>query len=43
MGPLFSLLPNPSHNVYSDATGTYGCGAVVEIFGYPSIRGEWPL
>ena len=37
-GSSFFPLPNPSHNVYSDASGTYGCGAVVDIFGYFQLQ-----
>ena len=33
-GSSFLPLPNPSHNVYSDTSGTYGCGAVVDILGF---------
>ena len=40
-GSSFFPLPNASHNVYSDASGTYGCGAVVDSLGYFQL--EWPL
>ena len=36
----FFPLPNPSHNVYSDASGTYGCGVAVDSLGYFQL--EWP-
>ena len=31
---IFFSLPNPSHNIYSDASGTSGCGVVVDSLGY---------
>ena len=36
---IFPLL-SPSHHVYSDASGAYGCGAVVGSMEYFQI--EWP-
>ena len=39
-GSSFFPRPSPSHHVYSDASGTYGCGAVVGSMGYFQI--EWP-
>ena len=38
-GTSFFPFPNPSHNVYSNASGTYGCGAVVDSLGYFQL--EW--
>ena len=39
-GSSFFPLPVPSGHVYSDASGTYGCGAFMEAVGYVQIR--WP-
>ena len=39
-GSSFFPLPNPSHNVYSDASGTYGCRAVMDSLRYFQL--EWP-
>ena len=39
-GTSFFPLPNPSYHVYSDASGTFGCGAFVERRGWFQIR--WP-
>ena len=39
-GSSFFPLPKPSHHVYSDASGTYGCGAVVDPVGYFQMK--WP-
>ena len=36
---LFSPLPNPAHHVYSNTSGTYGCGAVVGIFNWSGRGG----
>ena len=37
-GSSFFLRPNPSHNEYSDASGTYGCRAVVDILWYFQLQ-----
>ena len=39
-GSSFFPLPDPSIHVYSDASGTYGFGAVVEGLGW--VQGQWP-
>ena len=39
-GSSFFPLRNPSIHIYSDASGTYGFGAVVEGLGW--VQGQWP-
>ena len=39
-GSSFSPLLSLSHHVYSDASGTYGCGTVMGSVGYFQL--EWP-
>ena len=40
-GSSFFPLPNPSHSVYSDASGTYGCGAVVDSLVNFQLEWSW--
>ena len=39
-GTSFFPLPIPAYHVYSDASGSYGCGAVVEGLGWFQV--QWP-
>ena len=39
-GSSFFPLPGPSSHVFSDASGSYGCGAVADGIGW--FKAEWP-
>ena len=39
-GSSFFPLPNPASHVFSDASGSYGCGAVLEGVGW--FQAQWP-
>ena len=40
---IFFLFPDPSHYVYSYASGTYGCRAVADSFRYFQLEWPWGL